>query len=161
MGRRRRSPRTGCDRTPLQCASWAISNSGRWAAGSTAGSRTAAWHSGDASGAAVSADEDAAKVRLGPWLDPQPLFLGTPYRQSPAIRVPPVGRIGRVAGVRELTGGASSDSCVNWRRIRVRLTAPARMHEGENRSWAWGILRPGVWFRLSECFADRKRAQAI
>jgi len=74
--------------------------------------------------APVSADEDAAKVRFRPCLDPQPLFSGTPSRRSPDLQATPLGRIDRVAGARELTGRVQSDSSAKWRRVRIRLTAP-------------------------------------
>ena len=58
--------------------------------------------------APISADEDAAKVRIGSCVSPQPLFPGTPPRRSPNLQISPSGRLGRVAVADGLSSGLPS-----------------------------------------------------
>ena len=64
-------------------------------------------------------------VAPGPFWTPLQISGGaTPEKLQKFGSQSPLGRPGQVAGARELTGRAPSDSCVNWRRVRIRLTAP-------------------------------------
>ena len=77
-----------------------------------------------ASHAPVPADEDATEVRLRPRQRPQPLQHGAPPHRSTDLPGTTLRRTGGVAEPRELGGELQRPTCIVWRRVRIRLTAP-------------------------------------
>lgn len=107
----------------LPCMNWVAATVRRSVAG-PGGEQSPAVPTTRASDAADSTDEDLAKVRIGPCQHPRRLPPEAPPYRPTNLPGTTVRRAGRVAGARELSREHCSPTCIVWRAIRVRLTAP-------------------------------------
>ncbi len=74
---------------------------------------------------AISADEDAAEIRIRPRLTSRPFQFRTPARRPPNLQATPLGRAGPVTIARQLIADFKDQTHVG-RRVRIRLTAPVQ-----------------------------------